>query len=100
MRDPVEDEQLVGNEKIQHRRLQFVARRARHDRLDVVNEFVAEEPDGATGEPRQARHGHHAVFLHFAFDNFEAIADVRVVQASRLSQFGVPPNFAGGLLFG
>ena len=37
---------------------QVIVRRARHDRFDVVDEFVADEPDGAAGEPRQARHGH------------------------------------------
>ena len=54
--DAVENEQLVGDEEIHHRRLQFVARRARHDRFDVVDELVADEPDGPAGEPRQAGH--------------------------------------------
>ncbi len=54
LRHAVEDEQLVGDEEIHHRRLQLVLRRARHDRLDIVNEFVADETDGAAGETGQA----------------------------------------------
>ena len=75
--DAVENEQLVGDEKIHHGRLQFVMRRARHDGFDVVDEFVADEADRAAGEARQARHGHRAVFFHHALDNFEAVAHGR-----------------------
>ena len=46
--------QLVGDEKIHDGRAQFILRRARHDRLDVVDEFVADETDRAAGEARQA----------------------------------------------
>ena len=53
--DAIEDQQLVGDQEIHHRRLQVVVRRARHDRLDVVDELVADETDRAAGEPRQAR---------------------------------------------
>ena len=39
-------------------RAQFVLRRARHDRFDVVDEFVADETDRAAGEARQAGQRH------------------------------------------
>ena len=72
----VESQQLVGDEKIHHRRFQFILRRARHDGFDVVNEFVADEADRAAGEARQARHGHGAEFFHHALDHFEAVLHV------------------------
>ncbi len=71
----VENQKLVGDEKIHHGRFQFVVRRARHDGFDVVDEFVADEADRAAGEARQSRHGHRAIFFHHALDDFEAVAD-------------------------
>ena len=39
----------------------LVLRRARHDRLDVVDELVADEPDRPAGKARQAGHRHGAI---------------------------------------
>jgi hypothetical protein len=79
--DAVENQKLVGDEKIHHRRLQFILRRARHDGFDVVDEFVADEADRAAGEARQARHRHRAIFFHHALDDFEAVRNGRVLAA-------------------
>ena len=53
LRDPVKDQQLVGDEEAHDRRLQVVAGWARHDRLNIVDEFVADEPDCPARETRQ-----------------------------------------------
>jgi len=66
---------LVRDEKIHHRRFQFIVRRARHDGFDVVDEFIADEADRTAGETRQSRHRHRAIFLHHALDHFEAVED-------------------------
>src|SRR5205807_6999281 len=75
LRHAVEDEQLVGDEKAHHGGLYFVMRRAGDDGLDVMDEFVADEPDGAAGEPGQTEHGDRAVFFHDALDDGQAVLD-------------------------
>ena len=72
--DAIEDEQLVGDEEVDHRGLQIVVRRTRHHRLDVMNEFVADETDRPAGEPRQAGHRDGAILLHHALDRRQAVA--------------------------
>ena len=69
LRHAVKNQQLVGDEKNHRGRAQFVPGRARHDRLDVMNEFVADEANRATGEPRQTGQRHGPVFFHHALDD-------------------------------
>ena len=71
--DAVEDQQLVGNEKIHDRRLQLIMGGPGHDRLDIMNEFVADKTDRAAGEARQPRHRHRAIFPHHPLDHFETV---------------------------
>ncbi len=55
LRHAIEDEEFVGDEKIERGGIQFVPFRPWHDRFHVVNEFVADKADGSTREPRQPR---------------------------------------------
>ena len=49
--------------------------RARHNRFNIMNEFIADEPDSASGEPWQARNRHRPVFAHPKFNNLKTVAD-------------------------
>src|SRR5437867_4249332 len=77
LRVAVEDEQLVGDQKIHSRRAQVVLRRSWHDGFDVVDEFVADETDRAAGEPGQTGQGHGTILFQNALDHFEAVPDTR-----------------------
>ena len=57
LRHAVENEQLIGDEENHRGRAQFVLGRARHNRLDIMNEFVSDEADRAAGEPWQTGQG-------------------------------------------
>ena len=72
----VENQNLVGDEEIHHGRFQFVLRRTRNGRFHVVNKFVADKTNRATGETRQSRRGHRAKFFHHAFDHFKSVFHV------------------------
>jgi hypothetical protein len=72
----VKDEQFIGNEEIHHRRFQFVVRRARHHRLDVMDEFVTDEPDRPAGEARQPGSDTAPVLLHHALDHLQPVKGV------------------------
>ena len=48
-------------------------RRARDDRLDVMNELVADEADGAAREARQGRKGDSSIALQDLFDDLQAV---------------------------
>ena len=77
LRDTVENEQLVGDEKIHRRRAQLVLRRSWDDGFDVVNELVTDEANRAAGEPGQTGQGHASELFQQAFDDFEAVLDRR-----------------------
>ncbi len=74
LRHAIEDEQFIRDQEIHRGRAEFIVRRSRHDRLDVVNEFVADETDGAARETRQARHGHRPEALQNALDDLKTVA--------------------------
>ncbi len=74
LRDAIENEQFIRDQEIHRGRAEFVVRRQRHDRFDVVNEFVADEAHGAASEAWQSRHSDGAEALQHALDDFESIA--------------------------
>ena len=53
LRHTIENEQLIGDEKNHRGRAQFILWRTRHNRLDIMNEFISDEANRAAGEPRQ-----------------------------------------------
>jgi hypothetical protein len=73
--DAIKDQQLVGDEEIQDRRAQIVRGRAGHDRLDVMNKFVADKPQRPAAETRQPRHGHRPVAPHDFFHHLQPVLD-------------------------
>ena len=68
---------LVGDEEVKDGGFQFIVGGAGDDRLDIMDEFVADEANGAAGEAGQAGDGDGAVAFHDAFDDLEAILGVR-----------------------
>ena len=86
LRDSVEDEQLVGDEKIHRRRAQVVLGRSWHDGFNVVDEFVADETDRAAGEPGQTGQGHGTILFQQALDDFEAVPDTRGAVSGELAR--------------
>ena len=72
--DSIEDQQLVGDQKIKDGRLQFILRDSRHNGFDIVDEFVANKANRATGEAGQTRHIYRAILIHDPFHDFQAIA--------------------------
>ena len=75
LRHAVENQQLVGDEKNHRGRMQFVLGWTRHNRFNIMNEFVTDETDRAASETRQTRQQDRAIFFHHALDDFEAIAN-------------------------
>ena len=73
LRDTVENQKLIGHEKIHHGRFQFIVQRPRHDGFDVVDEFIADETDRAAGEAWQPGQRDRAILFHDALDDFEAV---------------------------
>src|SRR5690242_1190112 len=61
--DAIKNKQLICDEKIHDGSLQIITRWTRNDRLDIVNEFVADETDCPAGETRQPGNGYRTVFL-------------------------------------
>ena len=50
--DAVENEQFAGDQEIERGRVQVVARRTRHDGLDIVDKFVTDEANRPASEAR------------------------------------------------
>src|SRR5437879_6552817 len=74
--DPIENQQLIGNQKIHCWRLNFIARGPRNDWLDIINKFVSDKTDSAASESRQTCNADGPIFSHDSFDNVQLIADL------------------------
>src|SRR5215469_10924525 len=73
--DAVENEELIRDQKNHRGRAEFVFGRTRHNGLNIVDKFVADEPDGATREARKSGDSDGAILLHHALDDFESVFD-------------------------
>ena len=71
----VENQKLVRDQEIHHRRLQVVPGRARHDRFDVMYKFVADETDRPAGKARQTGQRHGLETPHDLFHHLQPVAD-------------------------
>src|SRR6266481_3633619 len=100
LRYAIKDEQLVGDKKIHYRGLDVITRRSCRDRLNVMNEFVSDEADCATGKSRQSFDRHGAILLHHLFHYFQTVSDAPGPVGSRADResFGhssILENFDG-----
>ena len=76
LRHPVEHQQLVGDDETNRRHAKLVLWRARHNRLDVMDELVADKAKRTAGESRQTIDIHRLVVGQNFLDDLEPVADL------------------------
>jgi hypothetical protein len=73
LRNAVENQEFVSDQKVHGRGPQIIVRRAGHDRLHVMDEFVTDETDSAAGETRQPGQGHRSIPFQHLFDHLKSV---------------------------
>src|SRR6266699_394781 len=76
LRDAIEDQQLIRQEKIHYWGLKLIVRWPWHDRLDVMNILIPNETDRSSGETRQSSDRHRAIFLHQPLHYLQTVANL------------------------
>ncbi len=91
MAEVVERDEHVRDHQRQVRRADHVGVALGDGRLGVADEVVAEQPDGAAGERREAFEGGHPVALQLGLDHRVRIVE-RLLLAADRQHAGVDPD--------